>query len=80
MCTCVEWQGIVGVYMCGVARDCGCVHVWSGKGLWVCTCVEWQGIVGVYMCGVARDCGCVQGYEASMHKLDNGTDCEVLLS
>ena len=47
------------MYMCGVARDCGCVHVWSGKGLWVCTCVEWQGIVGVYMCGVARNCGCV---------------------
>ena len=49
----------MGVSMCGVPRDCGCVHVWSGKRLWVCTCVEWQGIVGVYMCGVARDCGCV---------------------
>ena len=39
MCTCVEDLGIVGVYMCGVPRDCGCVdvrcvgcgcvHVWS---------------------------------------------------
>ena len=28
MCTCVEGIGIVGVYMCGVHRDCGCVHVW----------------------------------------------------
>ena len=38
---------------------CGCVHVWSGKELWVFRCVEWQGIVGVRMCGVASDCGCV---------------------
>ena len=29
MCTCVEGIGIVGVYMCGVYRDCGCVVVWS---------------------------------------------------
>ena len=38
MCTCVECLGIVGVcvhgwvvgvYMCGVPRDCGYVHVWS---------------------------------------------------
>ena len=41
MCTCVEYLGIAGVYMCGgymgilgvcmceVSRDCGCVHVWS---------------------------------------------------
>ena len=29
MCTCVECIGIVGVYMCGVYRDCGCVVVWS---------------------------------------------------
>ena len=28
MCTCVECIGIVGVYMCGVPRDCRCVHVW----------------------------------------------------
>ena len=28
-CTCVKCLGIVGVYMCGVHRDCGCVHVWS---------------------------------------------------
>ena len=27
MCTCVKCLGIVGVYMCGVHRDCGCVHV-----------------------------------------------------
>ena len=27
--TCVECIGIVGVYMCEVSRDCGCVHVWS---------------------------------------------------
>ena len=26
MCKCVECIGIVGVYMCGVNRDCGCVH------------------------------------------------------
>ena len=49
MCTCVVCIGIVGVYMSGVNRDCGCVH----------TCVEGIGIVGVYMCGVYRDCGCV---------------------
>ena len=57
VCTCVECIGIVGVYMCrdcgvymcGVSRDCGCVH----------TCVEGIGIVGVYTCGVHRDCGCV---------------------
>ena len=51
MCTCVVCIGIVGVYMymCGVNRDCGCVH----------TCVEGIGIVGEYMCGVYRDCGCV---------------------
>ena len=55
MCTCVECLGIVGVYMCGVPRDCGCVHVWRALGLWVCTCVECLGIVGVYMCGVPRD-------------------------
>ena len=35
MCTCVVCIGIVGVYMCGVNRDCGCVH----------TCVEGIGIV-----------------------------------
>ena len=29
MCTCVVCIGIMGVYMCGVNRDCGCVHVWS---------------------------------------------------
>ena len=38
VCTCVECLGIVcvcvhgwvvGVYMCGVPRDCGYVHVWS---------------------------------------------------
>ena len=29
MCTCVECIGIVGVYMRGVPRDCGCVDVWS---------------------------------------------------
>ena len=49
VCRCAECLGIVGVYMCGVNRDCGCVH----------TCVEGIGIVGVYMCGVYRDCGCV---------------------
>ena len=27
MCTCVVCIGIVGVYMCGVPRDCECVHV-----------------------------------------------------
>ena len=27
MCTCVECIGIVGVYMRGVPRDCGYVHV-----------------------------------------------------
>ena len=43
--TCVECIGIV----CGVPRDCGCVHVWS---------------VGVYMCGVHRDCGCVDVWSA----------------
>ena len=25
-CECI---GIVGVCMCEVSRDCGCVHVWS---------------------------------------------------
>ena len=40
VCTCVECIGIV----CGVPRDCGCVHGW---------------VVGVYMCGVPRDCGYV---------------------
>ena len=49
MCACVKCLGIVGVYMCEVYRDCGCVVVWSAKGLWVC----------MYMCGVPRDCGCV---------------------
>ena len=44
VCTCVECLGIVGVYMCAVPRDCGCVHGW---------------VVGVYMCGVPRDCGYV---------------------
>ena len=29
MCTCVEGVGIVGVYMCEVSMDCGCVDVWS---------------------------------------------------
>ena len=29
MCTCVVCIGIVGVYMSGVNRDCGCVDVWS---------------------------------------------------
>ena len=29
MCICVECIGIVGVCMCEVSRDCGCVHVWS---------------------------------------------------
>ena len=31
VCTCVECLGVVGVYMyiCGVHRDCGCVHAWS---------------------------------------------------
>ena len=24
---CVKCLGIVGVYMCEVSRDCGCVHV-----------------------------------------------------
>ena len=51
MCTCVECLRIVGVYMCGVYRDCGCVHT--------CTCVECIGIVGVCMCEVSRDCGCL---------------------
>ena len=57
MCTCVECIGIVGVYMCGVYRDCGCVQ---------CSCVECLGIVGVYMymCGVHRDCGCVHAWSA----------------
>ena len=65
MCRCVECLGIVGVYMCGVhrdcgvymcgvRRDCGCVH----------TYVEGIGIVGVYMCGVSRDCGCVHVWSA----------------
>ena len=44
MCRCVECLGIVGVYMCGVPRDCGFVYGW---------------VVGVYMCGVPRDCGYV---------------------
>ena len=46
MCTCVKCLGIVGMYMCGVHRDCRCVRV------------ECLGIVGVYMCGGYRDCGC----------------------
>ena len=29
MCTCVKCLGIVGMYMCGVHRDCGGVDVWS---------------------------------------------------
>ena len=29
MCTCVECQGIVGVYLCEVPRDCGFVCEWS---------------------------------------------------
>ena len=37
VCTCVECQGIVGVYMCGVQRYYECVHMWSAKVLWVCT-------------------------------------------
>ena len=49
----MECIGIV----CGVPRDCGCVDVWSAKGLWVCRCVECLGIVGVYMCGVPRIVG-----------------------
>ena len=49
MCTCVECIGIVGVYMCGVHRDCGCVHMW---------------VMGMYMCGVHRDCGCVDVWSA----------------
>ena len=49
----------IAQYISDRLGDCGCVHVWSGKGLWACTCVECQGIVGVFMCGVARDCGCV---------------------
>ena len=32
MCTSVECIGIVGVYMCGVPRDCRCVHVWRVYG------------------------------------------------
>ena len=47
VCACVKCLGIVGVYMCEVSRDCGCVHVWSALGMWVCTCVECIGIVGV---------------------------------
>ena len=40
--------------MCGVPRDCGCVHVWMVS-------VQLCGVhrEGVYMCGVPRDCGCV---------------------
>ena len=49
----------VYMYMCGVHRDCGCVHVWSAKGLWVCRCVECLGIVGVYMGGLWV-CTCVE--------------------
>ena len=61
MCTCVKCRDCGCVYMYGVPRDCGYVHVWSAQGLWVCRCVECLGIVGVYMymCGVPRDCGCV---------------------
>ena len=29
MCTCVVCIEIVGVYMCEVSRDCGCVDLWS---------------------------------------------------
>ena len=32
MCACVKCLGIVGVYMCEVSRDCGCVHVWRVYG------------------------------------------------
>ena len=56
MCTCVECLGIVGVYMCGVPRDCGCVHGWV-VGVY-------KGIVGVYMRGVPRDCGYVHVWSA----------------
>ena len=54
--------------MCGVPRDCGCVHVWVVGvymcgvlclGLWVCRCVECLGIVGVYMSGLWV-CTCVE--------------------
>ena len=40
---------VVGVYMCGVPRDCGCVPVW---------------VVGMYMCEVHRDCGFVCEWSA----------------
>ena len=56
MCTCVECLGIVGVYMCGVPRDCGCVHGWV-VGVY-------KGMVGVYMHGVPRDCGYVHVWSA----------------
>ena len=49
MCTCVECIGIVGVYMFGGYRDCGCVHKW---------------VMGMYMCGVHRHCGCVDVWSA----------------
>ena len=39
MCRCVECLGIVGVYMCGVPSDCGCVHVWSAVPR-DCGCVD----------------------------------------
>ena len=40
---------VVGVYMCGVPRGCGCVPVW---------------VVGMYMCEVHRDCGFVCEWSA----------------
>ena len=64
MCTCVKCLGIVGVYMCGVHRDCGCVHVWVvGVYMYMYMCGVPR-IVGMYMCGVHRDCGCVDVWSA----------------
>ena len=56
----MECLRIVGVYMCGVHRDCGCVHVWRYRD---CGCVH-KWVMGMYMCGVHRDCGCVDVWSA----------------
>ena len=55
----MECLGIVGVYMCGVPRDCRCVHVWM-VGMQLCGVHR----EGVYMCGVPSDCGCVHVWSA----------------
>ena len=55
LCTYERALHHIAQYISGRLADCGCVRVWSGKGLWVCTCVEWQEIVGVYMCQLSEN-------------------------